>query len=228
MFPRRPSRPFLQRAPEEQLAPKPGRFLLFSSRPPRVHSAKEICVKGIRSPMRLELASIKTIGAAVGLMLATALLAAAQNPAELQGKTAEQAFKKRPSTQGHSCRPIGPDDALYERRTRRRQGSVLGPKLCLDAEDHHSRAEGSGQRTGRQRKIQQACAQSGSRSGSVETAETPHRYTIDAAGPPKYPGLAAFSFSPITLRSRYRSLEIASPCSRCTSGSASAGGPTRR
>lgn len=43
--------------------------------------------------MRLELSSIKTIGSAVGLMLATALLAAAQNPAQLQGKTAEQAFK---------------------------------------------------------------------------------------------------------------------------------------
>jgi photosynthetic reaction center cytochrome c subunit len=43
--------------------------------------------------MRVELACIKTVSVAVGLMLATALMAAAQNPAQLQGKTAEQAFK---------------------------------------------------------------------------------------------------------------------------------------
>jgi hypothetical protein len=36
---------------------------------------------------------MKTLGAAAGLVLVTALLAAAQNPAQLQGKTAEQAFK---------------------------------------------------------------------------------------------------------------------------------------
>src|SRR5271165_2782829 len=43
--------------------------------------------------MRPELVSIKTAGAAVGLIFAAALLAAAQQPVQLEGKTAEQAFK---------------------------------------------------------------------------------------------------------------------------------------
>ena len=62
----------------------------------RVRSAKGFCVKGLSLRMRLELA-VHQNGSwqrrGVGLSLAAALLAAAQQPAQLEGKTAEQAFK---------------------------------------------------------------------------------------------------------------------------------------
>ena len=134
--------------------------------------------------MRLELASmrlnsVKRVGAAAALVLATALLASAQNPAQLDGKTAEQAFKNIQVLKG-----IPADQVFPTMRFIRDSLGGVACTFCHDGDDRASDAKPQKQMARKMIAMEMAINKDTFNGGVAVTCYTCHRGAAEPVGTP--------------------------------------------